>query len=64
MPEAWVAPGCRLRRSIVGPGVELPTGAELDGQLVCTDTDAEAERDPAVTRRDGLLYCPLMASVS
>jgi NDP-sugar pyrophosphorylase family protein len=34
MNEAWVGPGCKLKRAIVGPGVELPAGFELVDAMV------------------------------
>jgi NDP-sugar pyrophosphorylase family protein len=37
MPEAWVGPGCRLERCIVGVGVELPADFRSRGELICTD---------------------------
>jgi NDP-sugar pyrophosphorylase family protein len=56
MPEAWIGPGCSLRRSIVGAGAEIPADKELDSVLVCQDVDESEELPPGVVRRDGLLY--------
>jgi NDP-sugar pyrophosphorylase family protein len=55
MPEAWVGPGCRLRRAVVGPGAELPRGFELSDGLVCTDPIPDAEPPPPTRRVEGLL---------
>jgi hypothetical protein len=55
MPEAWVGPGCRLCRVVVGPGAELPRGFELFEGLVCTDPIPDAEPPPPTRRVDGLL---------
>lgn len=59
MPEAWVSPGSRIRRTIVGPGTELPIGCELQDVLICVDPDPEAAPPPGATREDGLLFTPL-----
>jgi NDP-sugar pyrophosphorylase family protein len=59
MPEAWVSPGSRIRRTIVGPGTELPIGCELQDVLICVDPDPEADPPPGATREDGLLFTPL-----
>lgn len=37
MPEAWIGPGCKVERSIIGVGVELPAGFESKGELICID---------------------------
>ena len=56
MPEAWIGPGCRLKRSVIGQGVELP--AEFEGQnlLVCVDPDPQLELPSSTRRQDGLLF--------
>jgi NDP-sugar pyrophosphorylase family protein len=58
MPEAWVGPGCRLQRSIVGFGVELPAGFSADGCVVCADPGPGTELPSATRRVDGLLVHP------
>jgi NDP-sugar pyrophosphorylase family protein len=59
MPEAWVSPGSHIRRTIVGPGTELPIGCELQDVLICADPDPDAEPPPGATREEGLLFVPL-----
>lgn len=59
MAEAWVSPGSHIRRTIVGPGTELPIGCELQDVLICTDPDPNADPPPGTTREDGLLFAPL-----
>ena len=55
MPEAWIGPGCRLERSIVGVGVELPAGFEAQGELICADPGLGCDL-PGLTRAvNGLL---------
>jgi len=41
MPEAWIGPGARLRRAIVGPGTEVPAGFEAGDAVVCTSPEGE-----------------------
>lgn len=36
LPEAWVGPGARLTRCIIGPKAEIPAGYVLDRKMVCT----------------------------
>jgi NDP-sugar pyrophosphorylase family protein len=55
MPEAWIGPGCSLRRVIVGPGTELPTGVSLESALVCADDDPEGPLADGIERDRGLL---------
>ncbi len=55
LEEAWIGPGCRLRRAIVGPGTELPAGFELEDAVVCGDALPAAELPSHTERRDGLL---------
>lgn len=45
MPEAWLGPGARIRRSIVGPGVEVPAGFEGSDVVICQLETATADRD-------------------
>jgi NDP-sugar pyrophosphorylase family protein len=59
MPEAWIGPGCRLKRSIVGVGTELPAGFESEHELICSDPGPNCEL-PRFTRRvSGLMVCSL-----
>ena len=55
MPESWIGPGCRLNRTIVAPGVELPSGSQFDDALVCTEIDPHRPLPPETERRNGLL---------
>lgn len=55
MPEAWIGPGCKVKRSVIGQGAELPAGFETREELVCADLDPTLP-PPAETRREnGLL---------
>ena len=55
MPEAWIGPGCRIERCIIGVGVELPAGFESRGELICTDPGLGCDL-PGFTRSvNGLL---------
>lgn len=53
--ESWIGPGCRLRRVVVGPGVEMPAETEFEDVLVCADPDPSLALPPATRRVDGLL---------
>ena len=55
MPEAWIGPGSKLRRCIVGPGTEIPVEFQASDALVVTDPDPAAELTRGVTRIAGLL---------
>jgi NDP-sugar pyrophosphorylase family protein len=59
MPEAWVGPGSRLRRTIVGMATEIPAGFEASDALLCADPDPERSVPPDVSRVGGLLVRPL-----
>jgi ADP-glucose pyrophosphorylase len=63
MPEAWIGPDCRLRRCVIAPGVELPSGFNVEHALVCVDGDAEADLGPGVRREAGLIVCALDPSI-
>jgi NDP-sugar pyrophosphorylase family protein len=52
---AWVGPGCRLRRVVVGPGTEVPAGLDLESLLVCPDGEPDAPPPPACERFGGLM---------
>ncbi len=58
MPEAWIGPGCRLRRSIVGPGTEINAGFEGTEVIVCPDPDPHAACPRDTIRWQGLLVRP------
>jgi mannose-1-phosphate guanylyltransferase len=47
MPEAWVGPGCRLRRCIVSQGIELPAGLSAEAAMLCSE-DGESADDRIV----------------
>lgn len=47
MNEAWLGPGCRLKRVIVAPGVELPAGFEVEEAMVAPAPDSN-EREGAL----------------
>jgi len=55
MPEAWIGPRCRIKRSIIAQGVELPAGCQTEEELICTDPDASAELPPSTRREAGML---------
>jgi NDP-sugar pyrophosphorylase family protein len=60
MPEAWIGPGARLERVVVGPAVEIPARVHLHDVLVCADPGPLGALDGRslpedVVRRDGLL---------
>ena len=61
MPEAWIGPGCRLERSIVAPGVEIPADQQIDEMVVCADPGPEIALPEGARRESGLLFCPLRA---
>jgi len=55
MPEAWIGPGCKVERSIIGVGVELPAGFKSKGELICIDPGLGCDL-PGFTRSvNGLL---------
>jgi NDP-sugar pyrophosphorylase family protein len=55
MPEAWIGPDCRLRRAVIGQGVELPAGQVVEETLICADLDGSAALPPSTRREGGLL---------
>lgn len=55
LPGAWVGPGCRLHRVIVGPGTEVPAGLDLESLLVCPDTGELVDLPRGCERFGGLL---------
>lgn len=63
MPEAWVGPGCVVRRSVVGPETEVPAGSELEDVAVCADADPDAPLPAGIERREDLLVRTLAAGV-
>jgi NDP-sugar pyrophosphorylase family protein len=62
MPEAWIGPGCSLRRSIVASGVELPAGMAAEQALICQDPSPEVALPPGTRRLQGLLVHSFGAS--
>jgi len=60
MPEAWIGPGCRLERTIVGPGVEVPGGFRARDMMIC-EARSVVDDDPVPgARREGcVVVCPL-----
>ena len=55
MPEAWIGPGCSLRRCIVGPGTEVPAGFSAGESLLASDLDPTAPPPAGCERVGGLL---------
>ena len=55
LSEAWIGPGARLERVLVGPGTEIPAGFELTEALICNDPGDDAPLPPQVERHSGLL---------
>jgi NDP-sugar pyrophosphorylase family protein len=64
MPEAWIGPGCRVERSVIGQGVELPAGFHAVDQLICLDPGPSLELPPSTRRRDGLLLYSFVRAVA
>lgn len=60
MPEAWIGPGCRLTRCIVGRGAELPAGYEATAALICGVTSLDGDPLPPVRREGSLLVRPMV----
>ena len=59
LEEAWIGPGSRLRRVIVGPGTEIPAGLDIEGVMICGETDPASILPAHTERREGLLIRPL-----
>jgi len=59
MPEAWIGPRCRVRRSVIGQGVELPAGYVAEGELICADPGPSVELPATVRREAGILCRPI-----
>jgi len=55
MPETWIGPGCRLHRTVVAQGMELPAGFEAEQALICRDPDPRAPLLESTRRVNGLL---------
>ena len=55
MPESWIGPGVSLRRSIVGPGAEVPADFTARGTMICADPGGLVSLPPDTVRMDGLL---------
>ena len=58
MPFARVGAGARLVNTIVGPGVAVPAGAAVDGQLVTPGSWGRAP-DGRSRERGDLVFTPL-----
>jgi NDP-sugar pyrophosphorylase family protein len=56
MPEAWIGPRCRLRRSVIAQGLELPAGVVSEDELICADPDPSLELPPTTRRTAGMLF--------
>jgi mannose-1-phosphate guanylyltransferase len=52
MHEAWIGPGSRLDRVVVGPGVEIPAGSDFRNALICGKAGSGCDSGPCV-RQDG-----------
>jgi mannose-1-phosphate guanylyltransferase len=59
MPEAWVGPRCRVVRSVVANGVELPIGFVAVDSVICPDPGPDADLPPETRRVARLLVHPL-----
>ena len=55
MPEAWVGPGSRLERVIVGPGVEIPARSEFKNAMICGKPGSGCREDSGVRQQGDLL---------
>jgi NDP-sugar pyrophosphorylase family protein len=55
MPEAWIGPGARLRRAVVGPGAEIPAGQLLEETVAAADLEPGRTLAPGLTRVDRLV---------
>lgn len=55
MPEAWIGPGSKLSRCIVGPGTEIPAGFEGSEALLATDFNPGEAPPPETERVSGIL---------
>jgi NDP-sugar pyrophosphorylase family protein len=64
MPEAWIGPGGRLVRCIVGPGAELPAAFEAVEALICSDPGVDGDLGSGTHRETGLLVRPFAESGS
>jgi NDP-sugar pyrophosphorylase family protein len=63
MPEAWIGPGSKLRRAIVGPGTEIPADFRGEDVLICSDPDPGASLPAETERLGGLLVRRLQGDV-
>jgi NDP-sugar pyrophosphorylase family protein len=59
LPEAWVGPGSRLRRCIVGQGAEVPASFEAEDSILCGDPGNTPDLPAGAWRADGLIVYPL-----
>lgn len=59
MPGAWIGPGSRLERVVVGPGVEIPADSDFRSVLICGKASSGCESGPDVRREGDLLVYDL-----
>ena len=64
MPEAWIGPDCRLTRTIVAPGVEVPAGFSIENAVVCADPGPGPNLPDQARCVRGLLICPFDSNES
>jgi len=55
MPESWIGPECNLRRCLVGPESEIPSGTDLVDKFICRATAHVAKLPPGTER-----FCSLL----
>ena len=55
MPEAWIGPGSRLERVVVGPGVEIPANSNFRNALICGKVGSGCDSGPGVRQEGDLL---------
>ncbi len=53
---ARLGPGCRVRGSIIGPGVELPANTSVEGRLVTLVRDGDTSTEGIFVQVGGLQY--------
>jgi NDP-sugar pyrophosphorylase family protein len=55
LPEAWIGPGAKLARVVVGPGAEIPAGFAIEEAMICADPGVGFALPGGVERISGLL---------
>ena len=55
MPESWIGPRCKLERSIVGHGVEVPASFAAVDEILTVDPGSDVELAPGIRRQAGML---------